>query len=571
MHEEIWYPDFQAGQVVAHHDLNQLQSHLRAEATAERRQLLGFGVLDGLSSTLGEDQWVLSPGLAVDQLGRVIHVRQHHRVQLGTVPAETWGDAWSVSHRLVDGSQEGFTPVLQYRDDHVDNAHEDVDPVTRGLRVVPSFDVKMVPGRLAVDESPAFYQIQPLGIEPDHFKDLGFHWQRRREALLREYAQAGLDHHPLAILEQLRWSDTLSGEFLDAGNFCRLALINELIYTGWNWTRAHLYNQTRVTTHPAADESSHASAVTLEDAWGIPLGWLHQDESGHWKLDRRYRMGFHLGLSFMGAALGFPCQKIMRDCLHRAGAMLLASEQLACMRDHDHHRPRTVNADWLSPNHYLSGIETWMPGARWDMPRQWSELWPIDPLRGPSSAPRPVTPEMFETTNPDRSPNESFAFSPTAIEPLNQPYLYARDPSRSRIDPLKAGVLRLTGLLGANLHQVHRALEQAEFHQFHPTMADSILESDSLQPVLMVSRQTPLYILLDSQEETVTGFAVAKPDRTSGSPRPIRPDGSARISVASTSGSGRWSWRSWFEPLIRFLRKLWSWIARFWPQRPEAS
>lgn len=96
------FPVFVDGQTLTHTELNELRDYLDAKDHS-LGQLIGFGIGCGLEVTLDGATYVVSPGLAIDQLGRPIVV---------TEPMKITVDAAAVEFDWLDGDRRGQTVVL---------------------------------------------------------------------------------------------------------------------------------------------------------------------------------------------------------------------------------------------------------------------------------------------------------------------------------------------------------------------------------------------------------------------------------------------------------------------------
>lgn len=81
------FPVFVDGQTLTHSELNDLRDFLDSQDHVLGR-LIGFGVNCGLDVTIDGGSYVVSPGLAIDQLGRPIMVEEELRLPLDSARSE---------------------------------------------------------------------------------------------------------------------------------------------------------------------------------------------------------------------------------------------------------------------------------------------------------------------------------------------------------------------------------------------------------------------------------------------------------------------------------------------------
>lgn len=94
------YPVFVDGQTLTHDSLNDLHGFLDAQ-DHRLGQLIGFGIACGLEVTVEGDEFIVSPGLGIDQVGRPIVVREEQRIGLG---ADTTEFEWLERSRTSPGT-----------------------------------------------------------------------------------------------------------------------------------------------------------------------------------------------------------------------------------------------------------------------------------------------------------------------------------------------------------------------------------------------------------------------------------------------------------------------------------
>lgn len=519
---ERWMPRFAPGQVVSAEALNRLVDAMTERSTFVSRHFQGHGVLFGLRAKTDPrtGDWVLEPGAAIDRAGRVVVVREEFRLPL----CGGNGSARAESHPQVsvpdDIDVPNLTPVL-FRRDRVLRKEAPLEPDAAPLRTAATFGVALVPGRVRTDTSPVFEirpMALPLGLRIADGARFVREYEDRRAALDDVLQQHdGDDGSVLSLPSRLVLSERASLGQPTSADLLKVALLNDLVYTLWQWERAELY----LALHLDRLENLWVADRPGEDhEEGIPLGWLFEDAEGGWCFDGRWRAGFAIGLSRLEHVVGYAPRAMQEICNERFAALTRAAQELGPLEPADlpKRERATPAAITISPAAYSGGTGSWLAALRFDRPRKEAVFWPIDPLHGSELPPTAAHPVVRRAHDPrvegDHSPVRCPA--PTLMDPVNDPFAFSGYLDAQRVDRWHVGVASLAGLMGFGLAEVRAVLGQLRSEEGQGLRISEAVDfedddaTEGLEVVLVASFREPLVIVTETPkggEATVLAFA----------------------------------------------------------------
>lgn len=279
------YPEFKEGQVLSHNDLNLLRDFLYSRTTAQARMLIGFGVACGLRGTVVGGTLEVSPGVALGQGGRELLVETQRNTTISSLATSTLA-----TYAGVTGT-DGYTAILREADAVEAAGGEcDEDGCTTHTEIhTLATELVWARGRLVLT-GPLAHPVFSLtaltpGATAGQFVAL-------RDALATHLTGI-LDAATLGIL---RGYSLESSTAAAARNLIRIGIVNEVLYTTWEYFRCQAQIAASCLGVAAADPE-HAGRP------GVALGWLHQVGTA-WTFDHRDRHDFQVSRALYAAFAG---------------------------------------------------------------------------------------------------------------------------------------------------------------------------------------------------------------------------------------------------------------------------
>lgn len=279
------YPEFKEGQVLSHNDLNLLRDFLYSRTTAQARLLIGFGAGCGLRGTVAGGTLQISPGVALGQGGRELVLEAQRSTTISSLATTTL-----VTYPGVTGT-DGYTAILREADAVEAAGGEcDEDGCTTHTEIhTLAAEIVWARGRLGLTGPLAHPVFELTALVP---AATATQFNALRDALATHLTGI-LDAATLGIL---RGYSLESGAAAAGRNLIRIGIVNEVLYTTWEYFRC----QAQIAASclgVAADDPLHAGRP------GVVLGWLHQVGTA-WTFDHRYRHDFQLSRTLYAAFAG---------------------------------------------------------------------------------------------------------------------------------------------------------------------------------------------------------------------------------------------------------------------------
>lgn len=379
---EVCYPVFQEGQTLTRDDLNRLRAFLD-DRDRDLGRVVGFGVSCGLDGTIEDSTLRIAPGLAVDQLGQVLHLANEVVIPL---PPTVDG-----AFEFVGGSS-GFTAVLA-ADEEIIAAPECDEEGCEGHASLTCRNVRVLidggqltGARFDFSSEPLLDQ-EPLRIRPTSTVDGAF--VALRDAILGRIGD-DLSDEPRAKLAGLR----IETSDLPAIKAFKAAFLNQVFFAALDYLRCmELFSVTclRETATP-----------------GVALGWLHL-VGGSWEWDCELRHAWEppagVSLAFFGGRCDSPCDLY----LDRLEGMIETFEVPPTPAPEDPPGPGGDDPDdypWCWPHKHGRyphfgledcGIVVYPPER---IPEDWPDIY-VDPRLGPGGGDPPPPWVVYGTDGPE--------------------------------------------------------------------------------------------------------------------------------------------------------------------------
>jgi hypothetical protein len=284
------YPDFLEGQVLTHNDLNLLRDYLYSRWAFQNGCLFGFGVACGLQGTAGGAQLTFSSGFALAQDGRLLQVSAPVAFDWSKI-ATLAGTIKPSDYGIANLSGSGYTAVL-VPDDTKKPVDETCDP-QKGCAAhtdqwCEGAQIVFAAGQLTVTgwAADAAFTIVPITIDPkkgptkSDFNAL--------KTALKGALKSLVPAETIALLDALSLDGPAGVDLMKVG------LLNEVLFTLWDYLRCRGYEQQAACCGPSGQAA-------------VALGWADPAKKT-W--DCTYRHHFQLSTALYLAIQGYRCQDL---------------------------------------------------------------------------------------------------------------------------------------------------------------------------------------------------------------------------------------------------------------------
>jgi hypothetical protein len=283
------YPDFVEGQVLTHNDLNLLRDYLYSRWAFENSCLFGFGVACGLKGTAGT-QLSIASGFVLAQDGRLLRVADPVTFDWSNIATLAAGIT-PADYGIDFLTGPGYTAVLVPNDtkkpldktcDPQAGCAAHTDQWCEGAQIV------FAAGQLAVTGWAAdlAFKISPVDVDPKNgasktaFNTLN--------AALRNALKNLVPADTITLLGQLSLDGPAGVDLMKVG------LLNEVLFTLWDYIRCRAYDQQSACCGPGGKAA-------------VALGWIDPAKKT-W--DCTYRHHFQLSTALYLAIEGYRCEDL---------------------------------------------------------------------------------------------------------------------------------------------------------------------------------------------------------------------------------------------------------------------